>query len=243
MPASYPTSAKTFATITNTTTSDAAQINEPREEITAIEQDLIAGLPVARGGTGLTTLTANRIPYGNGTSALQSSASLAFDGSTFTTAAIVATTVTPSGLVDVSGAAAGQVKFPAAQNASTNANTLDDYEEGTFTPTDASGAGLSLTASGWYVKVGKMVTAWMSVTYPATADGTNASIGSLPFTSGTGERWMGYVANTDLGAAVTIMGGTATTQINVWNTSGAAQTNATLSGKSFSIMAMCRASA
>lgn len=41
------------------------------------------GLPVAGGGTGLTSLTANRIPYGNGTSAFQSSASFTFDGSTF----------------------------------------------------------------------------------------------------------------------------------------------------------------
>ena len=67
MPASYPTAAKTFATITNATTSDAAQINEPREEITAIEQDLIAGLPVARGGTGLTSAgSAGQIPISTG---------------------------------------------------------------------------------------------------------------------------------------------------------------------------------
>jgi len=45
----------------------------------------VAGtLNVANGGTGLTTLTANRIPYGNGTSAFQSSANLTFDGSTLT---------------------------------------------------------------------------------------------------------------------------------------------------------------
>lgn len=37
-------------------------------------------LTVPNGGTGLSTLTVNRIPYGNGTSAFQSSASLTFDG-------------------------------------------------------------------------------------------------------------------------------------------------------------------
>jgi hypothetical protein len=42
--------------------------------------------------------------------------------------------VTASGLVDISGASAGQIKFPATQNASAGANTLDDYEEGTWTP-------------------------------------------------------------------------------------------------------------
>jgi hypothetical protein len=38
-------------------------------------------LPVANGGTGLTTLTAGYIPYGNGTSAFSSSGNLTFDGS------------------------------------------------------------------------------------------------------------------------------------------------------------------
>lgn len=42
---------------------------------------LTAGtLPVAAGGTGITTLTAGYIPYGNGTSALNSSANLSFNG-------------------------------------------------------------------------------------------------------------------------------------------------------------------
>ena len=41
-------------------------------------------LPVGNGGTGITTLTANYIPYGNGTSAFQSSANHTFDGTTLT---------------------------------------------------------------------------------------------------------------------------------------------------------------
>ena len=40
-------------------------------------------LPVANGGTGLATLTANLIPYGNGTGAYQSSANFTFDGTSF----------------------------------------------------------------------------------------------------------------------------------------------------------------
>jgi hypothetical protein len=41
---------------------------------------LAGTLNVANGGTGLTTLTANRIPYGAGTSAFANSANLTFDG-------------------------------------------------------------------------------------------------------------------------------------------------------------------
>lgn len=72
MPASYPSSAKTFTTKSDGAgnTILAAHINDVQVEITAIEQDLLAGLPVARGGTGNTTLTANRVLLGNGTSAV-----------------------------------------------------------------------------------------------------------------------------------------------------------------------------
>lgn len=45
---------------------------------------LAGTLGVDSGGTGLTSVTANRIPYGNGTSALQTSANLTFDGTTLT---------------------------------------------------------------------------------------------------------------------------------------------------------------
>jgi len=45
---------------------------------------LAGTLNVSNGGTGLTSLTANYIPYGNGTSALQSSANHTFDGTTLT---------------------------------------------------------------------------------------------------------------------------------------------------------------
>ena len=57
----------------------------------------------------------------------------------------------------------GQIKFPATVNASADANTLDDYEEGTFTPTcfDAATAGNEVDAysenSGRYTKIGRLV--------------------------------------------------------------------------------------
>lgn len=72
MPASYPTSAKTFTTKNDGAgnTIQAAHVNDLQLEVTAIETDLLAGLPVARGGTGNVTLTANRVLLGNGTSAV-----------------------------------------------------------------------------------------------------------------------------------------------------------------------------
>lgn len=78
------------------------------------------------------------------------------------------------------------IKFPASQSASADANTLDDYEEGTWTPTDGSGAGLSFTNTSGncrYTKIGRVVTASFRVTYPTTASGSYAYIGGLPFAS------------------------------------------------------------
>jgi|APGre2960657404_1045060.scaffolds.fasta_scaffold24422_4 hypothetical protein len=51
------------------------------------------------------------------------------------------------------------ITFPATQSASSDANTLDDYEEGTFTPTAGGGTTITGTSvfTGTYTKVGKIV--------------------------------------------------------------------------------------
>lgn len=80
----------------------------------------------------------------------------------------------------------GQIVFPATQNSSTNANTLDDYREGTWTPslTGTGGNPTSYTSSGYYVKVGTLV--YISFHFRLT-NGTGGSgggtISNLPFTS------------------------------------------------------------
>jgi hypothetical protein len=74
------------------------------------------------------------------------------------------------------------VAFPATQSASSDANCLDDYEEGTWVPLDASGAALVFAVGSCrYTKVGRLVTIQGSVTYPATASGLNAIWNNFPF--------------------------------------------------------------
>jgi hypothetical protein len=61
---------------------------------------------------------------------------------------------------------------------------LADYEEGTWTPTDNSGAGLSFTSvSATYTKVGRLVNCLCQLIYPTTASTASANIAGLPFTS------------------------------------------------------------
>jgi hypothetical protein len=51
------------------------------------------------------------------------------------------------------------ITFPATQSASTDANTLDDYEEGTWTPNQGGGLVVvgTFSSSGTYTKIGRMV--------------------------------------------------------------------------------------
>lgn len=96
--------------------------------------------------------------------------------------------ITPSSLLDISGATAGQIKFPATQNASADANTLDDYEEGAWTPTVTSAGGsiTSYTSSGQYVKVGKKVTLSFQITVTNNGTGSGlVQVTNMPFAVST----------------------------------------------------------
>jgi hypothetical protein len=62
-------------------------------------------------------------------------------------------------LLDLSTSTAGQIKFPATQNASSDANTFDDYKEQTTTPTPTAGTGALTSASStvYTTKAGREV--------------------------------------------------------------------------------------
>jgi len=78
------------------------------------------------------------------------------------------------------------ITFPATQSASSDANTLDDYEEGTWTPTVSSGyTSVSYdNQHGWYTKVGRSVVISGRVQFSGTANASNITIAGLPFTQG-----------------------------------------------------------
>jgi hypothetical protein len=79
------------------------------------------------------------------------------------------------------------IKFPVTQSASSDANTLDDYEEGTFTPDlKFGGNAVSLTYSsraGRYTKIGRCVT--VSFVFVLSNKGSSSGFAtvSLPFSS------------------------------------------------------------
>lgn len=132
-------------------------------------------------------------------------------------------------------AAIGQIKFPATQNPSSNVNTLDDYEEGTFTPTlTFGGASVGMTwtsRSGVYRKVGSLVTVQIYGRLSAKGSSTGvALIGSLPFTSIAeyAAAWCGYARNfSGLVAGMTGYVGPSATAITVENLTTTGTTGAT----------------
>lgn len=83
----------------------------------------------------------------------------------------------------IQGTAAKGVNFTAnTPAAGMTSQLLNWYEEGTWTPT-ANGITFA-SATGKYTRIGNLVTATFSVTFPTTADANNAQISGLPFTIG-----------------------------------------------------------
>jgi hypothetical protein len=129
-----------------------------------------------------------------------------------------------NGIASVNG-----IQFPATQSASADANTLDDYEEGTFTPTmsGATGGPVTLsTAAGQYAKIGNVVNFRLRVTVSnANSAGGAININGLPFTCSATISWRKRVISADLsnftGSTMDTIGGTyvpnGTTSISMLN--------------------------
>jgi hypothetical protein len=99
------------------------------------------------------------------------------------------------GVGGATAAASGAgITFPASASASSDANTLDDYEEGTFTPTmtfatpGSSSFGYAAQL-GKYTKIGNTVVAWYKVALNSFSKGTASGdprILGLPFAVSSG---------------------------------------------------------
>jgi hypothetical protein len=85
-----------------------------------------------------------------------------------------------SGIVTANG-----IKFPATQVASADANVLDDYEEGTWTPTAYGSSTTGTTTyndrAGFYTKVGNQVTASFYIDWSALTGTGALRLGGIPF--------------------------------------------------------------
>jgi len=145
----------------------AADIPTLNQNTTGTASNVTGTVAVANGGTGVITST------GSGNNVLSTSPTLLTP--------IVTTTIGVGG-VTPSASGAG-ITFPATQSESTSANTLDDYEEGTWTPVLTFGTtNQTITINlATYVKIGKSVTINMQITWAAKVSSGRVFISGLPF--------------------------------------------------------------
>ena len=118
--------------------------------------------------------------------AIAGSTTLTLPTTTGTLALTASPTFTGQATIPTINLTGGQITFPAIQNPSANANTLDDYEEGTWTPQlvfGGSSVGMVVVAArGSYTKVGRIVHVCFRFNYSTKGSSTgNANIAGLPF--------------------------------------------------------------
>jgi len=122
-----------------------------------------------------------------------------------TVAALTSTGMAVTGTLSASGQATiptinltgGQITFPATQSASADANCLDDYEEGTWTPQLTFGGSSSGMVTGVaqasYTKVGRIVQVTFDYSYSTKGGATGTvNIAGLPFPATGSATAQGY---------------------------------------------------
>jgi len=113
----------------------------------------------------------------------------------------------------------GGITFPATAVAASNANTLDDYEEGTWTPTQGGGLTVvgTFTSAGHYIKVGRQVTVqgYVSGSTSVAATANTVFCGGLPFLvmNVTGSNFIGGASNANLTALINVWANQVTTTL------------------------------
>jgi len=116
----------------------------------------------------------------------------------------------------------GQIAFPASQSASSDANTLDDYEEGTWTP-NVGGTATYSNQQASYTKIGRLVYVDFDMTITTIGTGSTANLLGLPFGTvsngfpkagsadywtglATAVVWLGFYANVNGATTLTFTG-------------------------------------
>ena len=137
------------------------------------------------------------------------------------------------------------ITFPASASGSTDANTLDDYEQGTYTPSySTTGGGQSVTTniqSGQYTKIGNCVYFQHSIRTSSFTGGSGAIRIDLPFAASsslqqviyTGEAagWTtncpdtGYIGQSASHLILQRVSGTATADITTSNITASGSSN------------------
>jgi hypothetical protein len=111
------------------------------------------------------------------------------------------------------------VEFGYGLKFGSSGDTLQSYEEGSWTPVMFGAGSPTVTATGQYVKIGRNVTVWFSLICTAGDQLANARISGLPF-NGQGASVYGHNG----GASLSVNTGNSASTVYVTGTSGGATT-------------------
>jgi hypothetical protein len=107
------------------------------------------------------------------------------------------------------------ITFPATQSASADANTLDDYEEGTWTP-NVGGNATYTNQLGNYTKIGNLVYVKFDITVNVIGTGSASVLYGLPFiTANTPVSSLSISYYSGLVSGQTYLSGYATQNANI----------------------------
>ena len=139
----------------------------------------------------------------------------------------------------------GQINFPDSANVSTDANVLDDYQEGTF---NLGSSQASNFLTGFFTKIGRMVWFTCAGVIPTSGNSATQTLTGLPFTvkdqtadlggDATGsDAQIGIVGHhSDSGAiAVKLVLQNDSTTANLFQSDNSVATHATFSGDTFNL--------
>jgi hypothetical protein len=119
------------------------------------------------------------------------------------------------------------------------ANALDDYEEGTFTPTISQGwTSVTYTnQDGNYTKIGNIVTAYFNIVFSGTSAGNHVKLGGLPFSATAGRHGGSFTFyNAPMNETTGILAYATGTLIDIYNDNdagGSTLSNGAASGSYF----------
>jgi hypothetical protein len=115
------------------------------------------------------------------------------------------------------------------------ANHLDDYEEGTWTPTDANGVGITGFATSYYEKIGRTVIARTTIQNITGSSASRIDVGGFPFTSGgaTNGGMGGFITYTSCGETITVYMSAGETEVQLYQEDGTSFTGAEGAGHQY----------
>jgi hypothetical protein len=144
-------------------------------------------------------------------------------------------TIASNGVAEFGGGISFSQSNSSASGAAASSQILDHYEEGTFTLTDGSGAGLTLTGgAGKYTRIGNRVFISAQFSMPSVTNSNHMTLEGLPFNTDNDDDSRGlsiaYAGTSNIAYSLTVAN---TSKVSFYTSAGVNASNTNGSGAAF----------